>query len=99
MPGETSMAEHWAVTVERGGEKIVTIEANCLSGRDLSQEDEQTVRTAAHHLLAFIGDPAPKVEDATPEISAARFAAVSDGGETLSDSWYPERQHKLAPKE
>jgi hypothetical protein len=52
------MAEHWAVTVERSGEKIVTIESNCLSGRDLSPEDEETIRTAAHHLLAFIGDPA-----------------------------------------
>jgi hypothetical protein len=49
--------EHWAVTVERNGEKIVTIESNCLSGRELSAEDEQTIRTAALHLLAFVGDP------------------------------------------
>ena len=52
------MGEHWAVTVERSGERIVTIEANCLSGRDLAPGDEETIRTAAHHLLAFIGDQA-----------------------------------------
>jgi hypothetical protein len=50
---------HWAVTVSRGGEEIVTIESNCLSGSELSPEDEDTIRTAASHLLAFIGDPAP----------------------------------------
>lgn len=47
--------EHWSVTVERNGEKVVTIESNCLSGRDISGEDEATIRTAATHLLAFIG--------------------------------------------
>jgi hypothetical protein len=47
---------HWSVRVERDGEEIVTIASNWLSGRDLSSEDEETIRTAAHHLLAFIGD-------------------------------------------
>ena len=47
----------WAVTVERDGEKVVTIETNCLSGREISAEDTQAIRTAAHHLLAFIGEP------------------------------------------
>lgn len=50
---------HWAVTIERDGEQIVTIESNFLSGRDITPEDEATIRNAAHHLLAFIGDPAP----------------------------------------
>jgi hypothetical protein len=50
---------HWAVTVERDGEQVVTIESNCLSGRDISPEDEEAIRASAHHLLAFIGDPAP----------------------------------------
>lgn len=48
---------HWAVTVSRDGEEIVTIESNCLSGREISAEDEETIRTAARALLGFIGDP------------------------------------------
>lgn len=50
---------HWAVTVERDGEKIVTIESNCLSGREISAEDSEAIRNAAWHLLSFLGDPAP----------------------------------------
>lgn len=52
-------SDHWSVTVERNGEQIVTIETNCLAGREISTEDEEAIRTAAHHLLAFIGDPPP----------------------------------------
>lgn len=48
--------QHWAVTVERNGQSVVTIESNCLSGREISTEDEKCIRNAAHHLLAFIGD-------------------------------------------
>jgi hypothetical protein len=51
--------DHWAVTVERNGEQVVTIETNCLSGRDISEGDEIIIREAAHHLLSFIGDPKP----------------------------------------
>ena len=47
----------WSVTVERKGEKVLCIEPGHLSGRDLSQDDEEAIRTAARHLLAFIGDP------------------------------------------
>lgn len=46
----------WSVTVERDGEHVVTIDTACLSGREISQEDEWAIRTAAHHLLSFIGD-------------------------------------------
>ena len=49
---------HWSVTVSRNGEEIVTIESNCVSGREISPADEETIRTAAHHLLGFIGDGA-----------------------------------------
>jgi hypothetical protein len=62
MPGHATaapMTDHWSVTVERNGEQIVTIESNCLSGREISPEDEEAIRTAARHLLAFIGDPVP----------------------------------------
>lgn len=52
MPGR----QHWSVTVSRNGEPVVTIELNMLAGRDLSPEDEVAVRTAAHHLLAFLGE-------------------------------------------
>lgn len=47
---------HWAVTVEASGEEIVRLETECYGGRELSAADEDAVRTAAQHLLAFIGD-------------------------------------------
>lgn len=49
------MDTHWSVTVSRSGEEIVTIEPNCLSGRDIAPEDGAAIRIAASHLLAFIG--------------------------------------------
>lgn len=49
-------SDHWAVTVWRNGEEVVTIESNCLSGREIGADDEDAIRTAALHLLAFIGD-------------------------------------------
>ena len=60
-PAVSDVTRHWAVTVERNGETVVTIGSNlsgttdCLSGRDLSAEDEQTIRLCAEHLRAFIG--------------------------------------------
>jgi hypothetical protein len=50
------VTDHWAVTVTRNGENVVTIESNCLSGRELDPADEDTIRIAARHLLAFVGD-------------------------------------------
>jgi hypothetical protein len=47
--------EHWAVTVEADGETVVAIESHCLSGRELSDADEALIRTAAEHLLSFLG--------------------------------------------
>ena len=60
------MMDHWAVTVSRSGEEIVTIESNCLSGREISQEDENAIRTAALHLLAFIGESGAPCDDCPP---------------------------------
>lgn len=58
--------EHWAVTVWRNGEAILTIESNMLSGRDLSPEDVDCVRRSALHLASFIGQaPAPEPEKET----------------------------------
>lgn len=50
------MADHLAVTVERNGERVVAIESNCISGRDISLEDEDAIRTCAYYLLSFIGE-------------------------------------------
>lgn len=47
--------KHWSVTVSRHGEEIVTIEPDCLSGRDCTPEDEAAIRVAACTLLGFIG--------------------------------------------
>jgi hypothetical protein len=49
--------ETFSVTVERNGEKVVTIETGCLSGRDLLPGDDAVIREAAQHLLSFVGPP------------------------------------------
>lgn len=45
----------WAVTVERNGEPVVTIESKSLAGRELNAEDERVIEMAARHLLSFLG--------------------------------------------
>lgn len=50
--------EYWQVIVEGNADRILTIGWNWVGGRELSDADTATVRKAAHHLLAFIGDPA-----------------------------------------
>lgn len=57
--------DHWSVAVARSGEQVVCIESNCLSGRDISYEDETVIRSAAHSLLGFIGDPHPDYDELT----------------------------------
>lgn len=52
----TTRHEHWRVSVETSGEHIVSIEPEMLAGREISEADEGAIRTAAHHLLSFIGD-------------------------------------------
>jgi hypothetical protein len=59
--------DHWAVTVWRNGEEIVTIETDCLSGKEIGPADEEAIRTAAQNLRAFIGD-----HPCFPPSSAAR---------------------------
>lgn len=58
-----SKHEHWRVSVETSGEQIVAIEPEMLAGREISEADEDAIRTAAHHLLAFIGDPSPPTRE------------------------------------
>jgi hypothetical protein len=47
--------EYWRVEVSNLSGVIVVIEPNMLSGKDLTPEDEETIRQAAQHLLAFVG--------------------------------------------
>lgn len=56
MKSDSQTTQHWAVTVERNGEIVVTIESNFLSGREISSEDQEVIRMAGNNLLAFIGD-------------------------------------------
>jgi hypothetical protein len=48
--------DYWAVTVYRDCEAILTISANSLSGRLLDLADQEAIRSAGKHLLAFVGD-------------------------------------------
>jgi hypothetical protein len=56
--------DHWAVTIWRNGEEVITIETACLSGRVIiTPADEEVIRIAARNLLEFIGDPAPNAKE------------------------------------
>lgn len=74
----TEHTQHWAVTVCRNGEEIVTIESNCLSGRELSVEDTKIIHRAACNLLGFIGAGQP------PEMLDQ---ALIDNGERFLDAF------------
>jgi hypothetical protein len=50
--------KHWSVSVDLDGENVVTIASNHLAGREIGPEEEEVIRRAARHLLAFIGDSA-----------------------------------------
>lgn len=62
---------HWRTEVYNRGERILTIEHACLSGRDpLTDDDKEVIRIAGENLLGFVGSPqwqpiatAPKVEN------------------------------------
>ncbi len=49
---------YWSVTVRLNGDEIVTIEPRMLAGKELGPREETAIRTAAEHLLSFIGDRA-----------------------------------------
>ncbi len=50
--------QFWGVSVSRNGDNLLNIETNCLSGRELDEEDYRVIRMAALHLLSFIGESA-----------------------------------------
>lgn len=80
IPARKAVKGSWAVTVERNGEQVVTLESNCLSGRDLSPDDEHVIETAARHLLAFIGHSAQplaaSLDEETPRPKGAVMGTV-----------------------
>jgi len=86
----TALPRHWAVTVSADGEPLVTIETNCLSGRDLTPDDEDVIQWAAHHLLAFIGrDAALRRESpAAAPLKPSRLVHLAQHGARLSHAWY-----------
>lgn len=47
----------WAVSVDVGGETVLTIGHNHLSGADNIEDHREVVINCAHHLLSFIGEP------------------------------------------
>lgn len=51
--------QHWGVDVRVNGERVLTIESNCLSGISDIEKFGDVIRGCAHHLLAFIGDGKP----------------------------------------
>ena len=53
---DVSCSEHWHVEVSVNGETVLVIGHNFLSGVDDIHEHAETIRTAANHLLGFIGD-------------------------------------------
>jgi hypothetical protein len=56
------MIEHWGVDVRLNCERVLTIESNCLSGRDLSDEELEAVYQCALHLIGFCGRTAENNE-------------------------------------
>lgn len=52
------MREGYAVQVLKWGKPILTIEHECLSGKELNEDEEQAVRECAEHLKSFAGEPA-----------------------------------------
>lgn len=51
---------HWRVTVAVGGNEVVAIEPEMLAGVPNIDDYADEVRTAAQHLLAFIGPKNPE---------------------------------------
>ena len=52
----TAHLTHWSVEVRGNGESLVCIEHESLSGKaTFTAAEEETIRVAAEHLLAFIG--------------------------------------------
>ena len=84
---EVERHHHWAVTVAASGEHIITLEPECYGGRDPSSADEDAIRTAAHHLLSFIGDDTPAA------LRERLEAAEADAAEWKRQAIYHNKKH------
>lgn len=60
---------HWAVEVRVNHKQVLTIESNCVYGKSLSNQEEEVIREAAEHLLAFVGKHAKKESCNSPSKS------------------------------
>lgn len=54
-PETPTMGDGWCVTVERWGDKVLSISDQHYSGRELDEADEALIIGAAQHLLSFVG--------------------------------------------
>ena len=60
---ELKIHDHWRVEVSTSGDSIVAIEPGMLSGKELTQKDENTIRNCAEHLLSFVGNTGVNYDD------------------------------------
>ncbi len=51
------MREGYAVQILKWGEPILTIEHECVSGAELSDDDERAIWESGESLKSFVGDP------------------------------------------
>jgi hypothetical protein len=67
---------HKSVTVALDGDQIVTIETNCLSGREIGDDGTAVILWAIDHLTGFIG----AAQNISPSaLAAARLAGKLEG--------------------
>ena len=58
---DTKEKQHWAIKVSVDGQHVLTIESDgSLAGYNPLTAYEESIRTAAEHLTAFIGRPRPQ---------------------------------------
>lgn len=83
---EVERHPHWSVTVETSGDHITTLEPECYGGRELSAADEVAIRTAAHHLLSFIGDGTPgALRERAEAAEQGRREAIANSNEEFRE--------------
>ncbi len=75
--GVSVKAETWHVTVYVNGADILNLGHNHLSGADDIERFTDAIRNCAHHLLAFIGDPAP-IQRSDAETEGLRAAVIEE---------------------
>ena len=69
--------QHWAVTCNVNHKQVLVIESNCVCGKDLSDQDKESIRNMAEHLLAFVGRGNEHDETAKEMIKALATAVAA----------------------